>query len=155
MIFKNFDVSLEITVLNYEFPHIVPDTTSFDYDANWLMLKYSYTSPTENITYKDPTFLVYEIKNFIKELENLAANNIKIIESDFMEPELSFKFFLNDDETYGLDLGIHLHQRKPEDDYEEESFSFILSKDELNKIIAEFKQWVTDFPERGLSLYCI
>ncbi len=154
MIFSNSDISLEITVINYEIPHIVPDKESFDYDANWLMLKYNYTSPTETITYKDPTFLVYEIINFIKELENLAANNIRIIETDFMEPELSFKFITNDDKTYSLDLGIHLHQRKPQDDFEEEYFSFILSKAELNDIITEFKQWVTDFPERGLSLYC-
>lgn len=154
MIFKNSDVNLEITVLNYECPHIEPNRNSFDYDANWLMLKYNYSSPTENISYKDPTFLVYEIINLIGELENLSDNKIKIVQTDFMEPELSFKFFLNDDETYGLDLGILLHQQKPGGEFEEETFSFILSKVELKNIITEFRQWGSDYPERGLSLYC-
>ena len=92
MLIRNGDKSLSFTVERYEYPDCKSSNTSNEYDANWLMLKVTWSDDNGKQIYQGACLLAWELQEIPKELGRIIAGDELLYLSDFMEPYLKLVF---------------------------------------------------------------
>ena len=85
---------------SYQYPWEKPDGEG-DYDANWLMIKITYSDSDGSQEYTDPCLLTWELCDVIRELEKIINGEESLYVSEFLEPYLKFSFM-----KVGENIGI-------------------------------------------------
>lgn len=133
------DTEFEMLVEGYQFPSIKHE----QYDADWLNILVKVKHPRGIWSKSSPCMLTWELANLAKWLENIADNSLFNSEIDFMEPELSFKWF---GEGKNI-LRIYLHYSlRP-------SWSPYYGKNEENELFVDFTLMPDDLRKAAASLH--
>ena len=90
-------VGFELNIIGYEFENI--DDDMINYDKNWLLIEMNIQKSNNRLTKIDPCLLTFEIKEIIEWFENIKENPQEGI-IQFLEPNLSFRVFKNDNQWY-------------------------------------------------------
>ncbi|GEM50121.1 WapI family immunity protein [Deinococcus cellulosilyticus] len=162
-------ISLELTVLGYQFP----EATDF-YDANWLMVQLQMGTPWGLWTRVDPCLEVREAQrllNWFQELERnfdfIAGWGTGHLDTSecFTEPNLEFKarggqLIARFEGTVALEISFS-HEFLPpfaselpyyadpdEEQVQQVYLRFYLTREQLKTLISQWQQDLAPFPER-------
>ena len=89
MIFTDGEKTLKLQILGYEFPELSGKGSEYSFEANWLVLRGTYTNEDgETAIFTKGCVLTYELTALAAELKVLAAGLKNGFVSDFEEPVL-------------------------------------------------------------------
>lgn len=144
MLFKNEDVSLELRVVNYEFPADGGDPDSDD--RNWLVLRCTWVDEEGNIT-KDSNscLLTYELRELTAGLKVLNAGVRDSYASDFVDPYFEVAA-QSEGDGFLVDVSFYLPNTMDGNDMAEVEAT--MTKDELRALIDELDSLCEKYPDR-------
>lgn len=144
MLFKNKDASLQLDIVNYEFPADAGDPASDD--RNWLVLRATWIDEEGDVT-KDSNscLLTYELKEMTAGLKVLNAGLKTAYESDFMEPYFTLSAQA-EGEGFRVAVSFFLPNTMDGDDTAE--VETVMTKADMADLIAELDKLCAKFPDR-------
>lgn len=144
MLFKNADASLELSIVNYEFPANGGDPNSDD--RNWLVLRCTWIDEEGNIT-KDSNscLLTYELRELTAGLKVLNAGIRDSYASDFVDPYFEVAAQA-EGEDFRVDVSFYLPNTMDGDDMAE--VEAVMTKDEMKALICELDRLCEKYPDR-------
>lgn len=144
MLFKNEDASLELHIVNYEFPAGGGDPNSDD--GNWLVLRCTWVDEEGNIT-KDSNscLLTYELRELTAGLKVLNAGIKDSYASDFVDPYFEVAA-QSEGDGFLVDVSFYLPNTMDGDDMAE--VETVMTKDELRALIDELDGLCERYPDR-------
>lgn len=145
MLFKNEDVSLELHIVNYEFPADGGDPDSDD--RNWLVLRCTWVNE-EGAIVKDSNscLLTYELRELAAGLKVLNAGIKDSYASDFVDPYFEVAAQA-EEEGFLVDVSFYLPNTMDGDDTAE--IEAVLTKAEMGDLIAELDGLCEKYPDRA------
>ena len=144
MLFKNKDVSLELHVVNYEFPAGGGDPDSDD--RNWLVLRCTWINGEGTIV-KDSNscLLTYELRELAAGLKVMNAGVRDSYASDFVDPYFEVAA-QTEGEAFRVDVSFYLPNTMDGDDTAQ--LEAVMTKAEMKELIAELDGLCEKFPDR-------
>ena len=144
MLFKNKDVSLELHVVNYEFPAGGGDPDSDD--RNWLVLRCTWING-EGAIVKDSNscLLTYELREMTAGLKVLNAGIRDSYASGFVDPYFEVAA-QTEGEVFRVDVSFYLPNTMDGDDTAQ--VEAVMTKAEMKELIAELDSLCEKFPDR-------
>lgn len=145
MLFRNGDASLELRVVNYEFPAGGGQADSDD--RNWLVLRCAWVNE-EGVIVKDSNscLLTYELRELAAGLKVLHAGIRDSYASDFVEPYFEVAAQA-EREDFRVDVSFYLPNTMDGDDTAE--IEAVLTKAEMKELIDELDGLCEKYPDRG------
>lgn len=144
MLFKSEDASLQLDVVNYEFPADAGDPASDD--RNWLVLRCTWADGAGGVV-KDSNscLLTYELKEMAAGLKVLNAGIRDAYESEFTEPYFALSARAAG-EGFRVFVSFFLPNTMDGDDTAEVEAD--MTKAEMTALIAELDRLCAKFPDR-------
>lgn len=141
MIFRNEEESLKIEVVSYEFPQGTGE------DANWLVLKGTYTDGEGNVTIdRNSCLTASELRELTAGLKVMAAGIKDGYESQFMEPYFELTAEKVEEDAY--QMGVAFTMLNAPEDWDTVELEFSACGEDLKEWIRELEEWEKRFPER-------
>ncbi|MDA1904561.1 PadR family transcriptional regulator [Bacillus cereus] len=140
MIFQNEIVSLHLEAVKYEF------NNAFDtFDRNWLIIKVKLSEGNKVFETMDPFLQTSELQNMKEWFQTLP--NPTYTRLDFIEPNLSFEFIGEKEETFQIivRLSIELNPSWCKEEYE---FCITITQEDRKNIIRFIEEQQIKFPKR-------
>jgi hypothetical protein len=151
MIFKGIEnQSVELKIMNYEFPEIVDG----DYDSNWLNIYLNVKSKVEHWQTIDPSLTTWDMQRLINWFDNLSKNiEPKYLEIAFLEPNLCFELLDSFNSQIKKIRIVFDYESKPKSaNKDKECFvDIVADNDELKRIKLDLEKELENFPERKAS----
>ena len=146
MLFKNDDASLQLDVVNYEFPADGGDPTSDD--RNWLVLRCTWTDE-EGLIHKDSNscLLTYELREMTAGLKVLQAGIRESFASDFVEPYFEVAAQAEGEDAVRVAVSFFLPNTMDGDDTAE--VECVMTRTELKTLVEERDRLCAKFPDRA------
>lgn len=146
MLFKNDDTSLQLDVVNYEFPADGGDPTSDD--RNWLVLRCTWTDE-EGLIHKDSNscLLTYELREMTAGLKVLQAGIRESFASDFVEPYFEVAAQAEGEDAVRVAVSFFLPNTMDGNDTAE--VECVMTRGELKALVEEMDRLCTKFPDRA------
>lgn len=139
MVFKNDEESLKLEVAAYEFPDGV------DEDANWLVLKGTYTDSEGNVTIdRNSCLTTSELQELTAGLKVLLAGIKGLYESEFTEPYFELTVEQVEEDVYQAAVAFTM-LNAPED-WDTVELELTASKADLKDWISDLEQAEKRFP---------
>ena len=133
MVFRNEEESLKVEVAAYEFPDGV------DEDANWLVLKGTYTDSEGNVTIdRNSCLTTSELQELTAGLKVLSAGIKGLYESEFTEPYFELTVEQVGEDAYQAAVAFTM-LNAPED-WDTVELELTATKADLKDWIAEVEQ---------------
>lgn len=144
MLFKNGDASLELHIVNYEFPAGGGEPGSDD--RNWLVLRCTWVNE-EGAIVKDSNscLLTYELRELTAGLKVLNAGIKDSYASDFVDPYFEVAAQA-EGEAFRLDVSFYLPNTMDGDDTAE--VETVMTKAEMRALIDELNGLCEKYPDR-------
>ena len=146
MLFKNEDTSLELDIVNYEFP---PDGGEPDSDdRNWLILRATWINEEGNIV-KDSNscLLTYELREMTAGLKVLNAGIKDRYESSFVEPYFEVAAQAEGEDAIRVAVSFFLPNTMDGDDTAE--VECVMTHQEMKALLVELDKLCEKFPDRS------
>ena len=139
---RNQGKEIVFDIDSYQFPWEKPDGEG-DYDANWLMVKITYSDSEGPQEYTDPCLLTWELCGVIEELEKVINGEESFYVSDFLEPYLKFSFM-----KVGKDVGIGICFVYDTTDgiWKDHRLAEVFTMEETKDILEELKMLSKKYP---------
>ena len=146
MLFKNDTVSLQLDIVNYEFPADGGDPTSDD--RNWLVLRCTWTDE-EGVIHKDSNscLLTYELREMTAGLKVLQAGIRESFASDFVEPYFEVAAQAEGEDAVRVAVSFFLPNAMDGDDTAE--VECVMTRAELKALVEEMDRLCAKFPDRA------
>jgi len=146
MLFKNDDASLQLDVVNYEFPADGGDLASDD--RNWLVLRCTWTDE-EGFIHKDSNscLLTYELREMTAGLKVLQAGIRESFASDFVEPYFEVAAQAEGEDAVRVAVSFFLPNTMDGDDTAE--VECVMTRTELKALVEEMDRLCAKFPDRA------
>ena len=144
MLFKNEEASLELRIVNYEFPADGGITGSDD--RNWLVVRCTWANEEGNVV-KDSNscLLTYELRELAAGLKVLSAGIKDSYASDFVEPYFEVAAQAAGEE-FLVDVSFYLPNTMDGDDTA--GLEAVMTKDEMRALIEELDSLCEKYPDR-------
>lgn len=144
MLFKNDDASLELGIVNYEFPAYAGASNSDD--QNWLVLRATWCNEDGTIV-KDSNscLLTYELQEMTAGLKVLNAGIRNTYESMFQEPYFTLSAAVEGD-GFRVYVSFYLPNTMDGDDTAE--LDVFMNHEEMRAWIDELDKLCTKYPDR-------
>lgn len=144
MLFKNEDVSLELHIVNYEFPASGGEAGSDD--RNWLVLRCTWINEDGDIV-KDSNscLLTYELRDLAAGLKVLNAGVKDSYASDFVDPYFEVAAQA-EGENFRVDVSFYLPNTMDGDDTAE--VETVMTREEMAALIRELDTLCGKYPDR-------
>lgn len=144
MLFKSEDASLELRVVNYEFPAGGGDPDSDD--RNWLVLRCTWINE-EGAIVKDSNscLLTYELRELAAGLKVLNAGIKDSYASDFVDPYFEVAA-QTEGEDFRVDVSFYLPNTMDGDDTAQ--VEAVMTKAEMGDLIKELDGLCEKYPDR-------
>ena len=145
MLFRNEEASLQLDIVNYEFPDAAPGSE----DSQWLVLRATWNKEDGDVV-KDSNscLLTHELQSMTAGLKVLKAGIRDVYVSDFQE---DFYFSLAaraaGEGTFAFGVSFYLPNTMDGDDTAELTGS--MTSEELGALIDELDRLCAKFPERS------
>ncbi len=143
MLFKNGESSLQLDIVNYEFPDGGAPGSD---DANWLAVRCTWIQEDGSIR-KDTNscLLTYELQALTAGLKVLKAGIRDGYASDFVDPYFEFAA-QSEGDCFRVDVSFFLPNSMDGDDTAE--IEAVLTREELECLISELDRLCEKFPDR-------
>ena len=155
---------LKIEILDYEFPNRedtggIPTPEQLeeledgrDYDANWLMLRFTGFNGEQAWEATDPCLLTWEVESildwFVRMAEGIEPENISPT-MFFLEPCFTLYQHHNDDDTYRIRFALSFELAPPDEQRGAEYYmDFTLTRDEIAQMTNGIAEALSRFPAR-------
>lgn len=144
MLFKNEDASLELRIVNYEFPAGGGEADSDD--RNWLVLRCTWINE-EGAIVKDSNscLLTYELREMTAGLKVLNAGVKDSYASDFVDPYFEVAAQA-EEEGFLVDVSFYLPNTMDGDDTAQ--VETLMTKEEMKALIDELDGLCEKYPDR-------
>lgn len=144
MLFKSEDASLELHIVNYEFP--AGGGAADSDDQNWLVLRCTWINE-EGVIVKDSNscLLTYELRELAAGLKVLNAGIKDSYASDFVDPYFEVAAQA-EGEDFRVDVSFYLPNTMDGDDTAQ--VEAVLTKTEMRDLIAELDGLCEKYPDR-------
>lgn len=144
MLFKSEDASLELRIVNYEFPAGAGEADSDD--QNWLVLRCTWVNE-EGVIVKDSNscLLTYELRELAAGLKVLNAGIKDSYASDFVDPYFEVAAQA-EGEDFRVDVSFYLPNTMDGDDTAQ--VEAVMTKEEMKDLIAELDGLCEKYPDR-------
>lgn len=144
MLFKSEDASLELRIVNYEFPAGGGDPDSDD--RNWLDLRCTWINE-EGAIVKDSNscLLTYELRELAAGLKVLNAGIKDSYASDFVDPYFEVAA-QTEGENFRVDVSFYLPNTMDGDDTAQ--VEAVMTKAEMGDLIEELDGLCEKYPDR-------
>lgn len=144
MLFKNGDASLELNIVNYEFPADGGDPDSDD--RNWLVLRCTWINE-EGAIVKDSNscLLTYELRELAAGLKVLSAGIKDSYASGFVDPYFEVAAQA-EGENFLVDVSFYLPNTMDGDDMAE--VEAVMTKTEMKALVGELDALCEKYPDR-------
>ncbi len=147
MIFSGGEKTLKLQVLGYEFPELSGKGPEYDFDANWLVLRGTYTNEEgETAIFTRGCVLTYELTALAAELKVVAAGLKSGFRSDFEEPVLFMEVDAAAEGNFLMKVSFVMDL--DDADLDAESVEMTVSADELKALAEEVQEFARRFPEK-------
>ena len=145
MLFKNEEASLQLDIVNYEFP--ADGGAPGSDDRNWLVLRATWINEDGDIT-KDSNscLMTYELREMTAGLKVLNAGIRGYYESLFAEPYFALTAQASDHNTFFVDVAFYLPNTM--DGEETAELTCEMTKAEMKALIDELDKYCAKFPDR-------
>ena len=146
MKFVNGDRSLAIDVVGYEFPDRVGSGEEYDYDANWLILRGTYSDGKVERIFENSCVLTRELQALAAGLKLMSSGVRDMYQSEFNDP-----YFEVTAELIGLNrylIYASFSMLVAEDEWKNFGVECFLSDEELKALIADIDSANRAFPEK-------
>ena len=146
MLFQSEDASLELDIVNYEFP---PDGGEADSDdRNWLVLRATWTNEDGEIV-KDSNscLLTYELREMTAGLKVLNAGIKDRYESSFVEPYFEVAAQAEGEDAIRVAVSFFLPNTMDGDDTAE--VECVMTHQEMKALLDELDKLCEKFPDRS------
>ena len=146
MLFKNEDASLQLDIMNYEFPADGGDPASDD--RNWLVLRCTW-KVEEGTIRKDSNscLLTYELREMTAGLKVLCAGIKDTYASDFVEPYFEVAAQAEGEDAVRVAVSFFLPNTMDGDDTAE--VECVMTREELKSLVDEMDRLGEKFPDRA------
>ena len=146
MLFKNDDVSLQLDIVNYEFPADGGDPTSDD--RNWLVLRCTWKNEDGEVR-KDSNscLLTYELREMTAGLKVLCAGIKDSYASDFVEPY--FEVAAQTEEEDAIRVAVSFFLPNTMDGEDTAEVECVVTRGELQALVEEMDRLCEKFPDRA------
>ena len=146
MLFKNDEASLQLEIMNYEFPADGGDPSSDD--RNWLVMRCTWKNESGEIR-KDSNscLLTYELREMTAGLKVLCAGIKDAYASDFVEPYFEVAAQAEDEDAVRVAVSFFLPNTMDGDDTAE--VECVMTRAELKTLVEEMDQLCEKFPDRA------
>ena len=146
MLFKNEDASLQLDIMNYEFPADGGDPASDD--RNWLVLRCTWKDEEGTIR-KDSNscLLTYELREMTAGLKVLCAGIKDTYASDFVEPYFEVAAQAEGEDAVRVAVSFFLPNTMDGDDTAE--VECVMTREELKSLVDEMDRLGEKFPDRA------
>lgn len=144
MLFRNEDTSLQLDIVNYEFPADggAPDSD----DRNWLVLRATYREEGRVIKDSNSCLLTYELREMTAGLKVLGAGIKAEYTADFVEPYFSLALQADGAESFLAEVAFALPNTLEDLDVAEVETR--MTKAELTALVDELDALCKKFPDR-------
>ena len=146
MLFKNDDVSLQLDIVNYEFPADGGDPTRDD--RNWLVLRCTWKNEDGEVR-KDSNscLLTYELREMTAGLKVLCAGIKDSYAGDFVEPY--FEIAAQTEEEDAIRVAVSFFLPNTMDGEDTAEVECVMTRDELKALLEEMDRLGEKFPDRA------
>ena len=146
MIIQSRNKSLAFMIDNYQYETKGSESSSFDYDANWLIAKITYTDENGvRKEYRDPCIMTDELTELADGLSKVVFGRENQYVSDFIEPYLKFTITKSDDNIL---FGIEYAYETTRSAWKSWELSEIITHERARQILEEIKAMSARFPIR-------
>ncbi len=147
MIFKDGEKTLKLQVLGYEFPELNGKGAEYSFEANWLVLRGTYTNEDgETAIFTKGCVLTYELTALAAELKVLAAGLKNGFISDFEEPVLFMEVDAVEEGNFRVKVSFVMDM--DDADLEPESIEMTMTAEEVKALAAEVQELADHYPEK-------
>lgn len=146
MLFKNSDVSLELKIVNYEFP--ADGGAPGSDDRNWLVLRCTWVNGEGSVV-KDSNscLLTYELRELTAGLKVLTAGVRDSYASSFVDPYFELAAQADGEGSFLVDVSFYLpNTMEGEDTAEVET---VMTGAEMKDLIEELDALCGKYPDRA------
>ena len=145
MLFKNDETSLQLDIMNYEFPADGGDPSSDD--RNWLVLRCTWKNEDGELR-KDShsCLLTYELREMTAGLKVLCAGIKDSYASDFVEPY--FEVAAQTEEEDVIRVAVSFFLPNTMDGEDTASVRCFMDKTQMKALIDELERLCVKFPDR-------
>ena len=145
MLFKNEEASLQLDIVNYEFP--ADGGAPGSDDRNWLVLRATWTNEDgEIIKDSNSCLLTYELREMTAGLKVLNAGIRDYYESLFAEPYFAVTAQASGKDTFFVDVSFYLPNTM--DGEETAELECEMTHAEMKALIDELDKYCAKFPDR-------
>ncbi len=132
-----------LDIESYEFPDCEPVGNGFDYDANWLTAKITYTDEEGAREYNESCLLTCELTDTAEGLSAVLSGQAPFYISDYLEPYFKVAFMKTEN---GYILGMEFVYETGQ--WRKHRLSQAFSAEEAQKLTGELKAAALRFPVR-------
>lgn len=144
MLFKNDSESLQLDIVNYEFP--ADGGAPGSDDRNWLVLRATWKTEDGIVKDTNSCLLTYELREMTAGLKVLNAGIREYYESLFAEPYFSVVGQLTERDTVALEVTFYLPNTMEGDETAE--IECEMTHEEMKELIGELDKLCAKFPDR-------
>ena len=146
MLFKNEETSLQLEIMNYEFPADGGDPSSDD--RNWLVLRATWINE-DGLIIKDSNscLLTYELREMTAGLKVLCAGIKDTYASDFVEPYFEVAAQAEGEDAVRVAASFFLPNTMDGEDTAE--VECVMTRGELKALVEEMDRLCEKFPDRA------
>ena len=147
MVFTDGEKTLKLQILGYEFPELSGKGPEYDFEANWLVLRGTYTDEEgETAIFTKGCVLTYELTALAAELKVLAAGLKSGFVSDFEEPVLFMEADAAEEGTFRVKISFVMDM--DDADLDPESIELTMTSEELKALACEVQELADRYPEK-------
>ena len=144
MLFKNEETSLNLDIVNYEFP--ADGGSPGSDDRNWLVLRATYTEDGQVIKDSNSCLLTYELREMTAGLKVLNAGIKDHYESAFVEPYFEVAAQAEGEDSIRVAVSFFLPNTMDGDDTAE--VECVMTHQEMKALLEELDKLCEKFPDR-------
>jgi hypothetical protein len=138
--------SFGLAVVGYQFPLTNPTGTTFDHDANWLLVDLEGANGDRRMAFRDPAVLTTELNRLVAWFEGIETALPTRTRFDFLEPTLGFE--LISVATEGPTIRVEFNVQLEEDDQYFFRTDIPVTFEALRSAIADLRSDLVRFPIR-------
>ena len=139
MIFTDGEKTLKLQILGYEFPELSGKGSEYSFEANWLVLRGTYTNEDgETAIFTKGCVLTYE-------LTALAGLKNGFV-SDFEEPVLFMQVDAAEECNFRMKVSFVMDM--DEADIEPDSIEMMMTAEEVKTLAGEVQELADRYPEK-------
>ena len=145
MILKNNNERIEFEIESYQFSDEASTEDEYNYDANWLVCRITYTDGEVYEAYSAPALLTEELNELYDGFAIIVDGNEESFISSFMEPNIRISIARKEEK---IAFGFSFSYDTSDEIWKTIQITSLLSKEEAKLLLDDIKRMKETYPVR-------